>query len=186
MTLTEYKQSLPDGVKLRPILFSTPMVQAILEGRKTQTRRVIKKIRIEQTKEAMLQQCPYGKPGDILWVRETWAQLSDDPLPTQFLYKATDNPTPGTRWKPSIHIPFEAARIFLRIKSVRTERLNVISREDAAAEGVCISDPSKRFEGYQEHRFPEENFKTLWDSVSGRGGSWNTNPLVWVVEFERI
>jgi hypothetical protein len=200
--------------KQRPILFSTPMVQAILEGRKTQTRRVIKpqpavgEARYDGTSDLdmdgklyhflehieqgqpleryyNLGQCPYGQPGDMLWVRETWALLSDEPLPTQYLYKASDKPTPGTRWKPSIHMPKEACRLFLRITNVRVERLQKISRQDAAAEGVCIENPLQRFPGYQTHRWPEENFQKLWESISGEQ-SWLDNPWVWVVEFEKL
>jgi len=113
----------------KPILFSTPMVRAILEGKKSQTRRIVK-----SQSDA---KCPYGKVGTELWVRETWSQtLSGD-----YIYKANyceENPPMGLRgnWKLSIHMPKDAARIFLKVSQIRTERLHNISEEDALAEGI--------------------------------------------------
>ena len=159
-----------------PVLFSTPMVRAILDGTKTQTRRVIKPQPLENTNgylykgafwgfgeivpQKMIQYAPY-KPGDILWVRETWnknprsepdnmhalgycghcsACLNIDDV---YIYKATftkneDGKTlyPCNAWKPSIHMPREAARIFLKVKSVRIERLQDITEQDAVKEGI--------------------------------------------------
>lgn len=219
MNLIEYKQK-NAGVSVKPILFSTEMVKAKLEGRKTQTRRtkgleavninpddwqfewadfVLKKPWRFTKKSSVNEQtladrsfhqeavaCPYGNPGDILWVRETWAKLSDYPLHEQFLYIATDKPTPGTKWKPSIHMPFEAARIFLRVKSVRVERLQDISDDDVMHEGA----EDKWFHFHELVSAPTERwavpaFARLWTSINGQS-SWNANPWVWVVEFERI
>ncbi len=212
MTLTEYKNTLPAGVTLRPMLFSTPMVEAIMEGRKTQTRRTIKPQPFNNkqyssenghkewfsmngshnnTPESWLQFCPYGKPGDILWVRETFAKLINGHNEKFFSYYA-DDPTQADYienwqgWKPSIHMPFEAARIFLRIKSVRIERLHDISDSDVMAEGAqdnwftfseLTSSPNKGW--------AVQAFARLWAKING-SESWEANPWVWVVEFERI
>jgi hypothetical protein len=198
--------------KQRPILFSTAMVQAILAGRKTQTRRVVKpqpeSVNVETpipidrflkklkdmtdkglehiksgTSGLAFPKCPYGQPGDVLWVRETW-QPSAIGAYVHFKADCIDT-DPGKGWKPSIHMPKDACRLFLRITNVRVERLQEISRKDAAAEGVCIESESQRFPGYQTHRWPEENFQILWENINGEE-SWNENPFVWVLEFERI
>lgn len=126
----------------KPILFNTEMVKAIKDGRKTQTRRVCK-----GQGECSPVQCGYYppyKPGDILWVRETWSTHYDgihDDL--QFCYKADGLnlkseclPGENNRWYPSIHMPKEAARIFLRVKDVRVERLCQITPQDAVSEGI--------------------------------------------------
>lgn len=155
-------------MKDRPILFSGPMVRAIREGRKTQTRRAIK-FEWCSSREALMHQaafdpaykCPYGKPGDRLWVRETWGMSFEDIVPTgrQFVSGGTwgsparpnrkpcvvfradgdmpdDSPGETATWCPSIHMPRWVSRITLEIVSVRVERLNDISEKDAIAEGV--------------------------------------------------
>ena len=189
-------------MKARPILFSTPMVQAILDGRKTQTRRVVKpqpmlqgrtedRVEIYQRGNTDLWEvkdklssdgfsilhslkCPYGQPGDVLWVRETWAyELFPEP---HFAFKA--NAADVYRWRPSIHMPKEAARIWLKITNVRVERLHNITRGDAMQEGC----PFPNMADGQDHR---EWFSVLWKSINGFQ-SWNDNPWVWVVKFERI
>lgn len=190
--------------KLRPILFSTAMVQAILDGRKTQTRRVVKPqpeytrgfvgpIHWIGDKDGKEIKCPYGEPGDILWVRETWCPPHHLIPESGYVYKADDNRP--FRWKPSIHMPFAAARIFLRVKSVRVERLHDISEADVIAEGIksrvnrqvnqftniyatTDEDITKAFVAIQ-------SFCSLWESINGPE-SWDANPWVWVVEFERI
>jgi len=143
-------------MKERPILFSTPMVQAILEGRKTQTRRI--KFKCE--------------PGDVLWVRETWRGLG-----SHYFYKATHDDE-NLHWKPSIYMPREVCRLFLRVINVRLEHLRDITEEDAIAEGFA-ADGWARFAG--------ENFRDFWNDLNAkRGYSWESNPLVTVIEFERI
>ena len=139
-------------MKERPILFSTEMVKAILQGRKTQTRRIVKPQPIGKvtyfkgeiwTDEpdvitSRTIKCPYGQPNDRLWVRETWARESFPNGTTarsvETLYLA--NGDKAVRWKPSIHMPKAAARIWLEVVSVRVERLNDISEKDAIAEGI--------------------------------------------------
>lgn len=147
-----------------PILFSTPMVQALLAGRKTQTRRIMKPhhrwLWENWEGESILKDCPYGQPGDLLWVRESWnicikSELApDDPYMQRndgipkgqwvWVYKAgsthetnTEHPEWGKKlWKPSIHMPKEAARIWLKVTGVRVERVADISEDDCIAEGI--------------------------------------------------
>ena len=212
-------------IKERPILFSAPMVRAILEGRKTVTRRATKvQPHIDAsgnfcvgssnygqdgygkpvTKHFVNGCCPYGKPGDRLWVRETFIDLRgtgverrpdpDGPL-QRYAYAADCRPGShsdearkdfGLKYKPSIHMPRAACRILLEITGVRVERLQDITYEQAAAEGVhrgplrewCASD-----EGGACHKYPVPAFRDLWQSV---GGNWDANPWVWVVEFKRV
>lgn len=185
----------------RPILFSGPMVRAILEGRKTQTRRPInpqpQRFGFWVKENELLQACPYGKPGDLLWVRETWqifrvyedtwnggyeADLWDGPIPRErpnhaWVTYAADDPG-GRPWRPSIHMPRWASRITLRITNIRIERLCDISVDGASAEGV---------EAAIDHDGPMcylAEFQRLWDAMhSKRGLRWNANPWVWVMEF---
>lgn len=171
--------------KLRPILFSTPMVQAILEGRKTQTRRVVKSehlrgVVLDETMYNQMQnRCRYGKVGDVLWVRESWNGVKD--LNGKFIhyrFKGDNDPFHnGMRWKPSIHMPFEAARIFLEIMDVRVEQLQYISDQDAKSEGVNFTKYVNATARY--------HFMELWKSINGEY-SWNSNPWVWVLTFNRI
>ena len=198
---------------MKPILFSTPMVQAILDGRKTQTRRVVKingqpisspEERLELTEDGLIyhsvnSMSGYYKlsyqPSDILWVRETWAYISDwtevDPavgLFDGFIYKADwQDCEEHPRWRPAIFMPREAARIFLRVTDVRAERLQDITNIDAMKEGVSIENWTKRggYDGADSIHW-RESFAELWNSINAkRGYSWDTNPWVWVIEFER-
>ncbi len=162
------------------------MVRAILEGRKTQTRRIVKSRYKDRfgwgTAQPLIlgdeecfnsrYKCPYGKPGDRLWVRETWCP---DVEPYTFRYKA-DGDEPLERWRPSIHIPRWASRITLEVVSVRVERLQNISEDDALAEGITLVERGTS---------PVDQFNKLWESINGPG-SWEANPWVWVVEFKRI
>jgi hypothetical protein len=181
-----------------PILFSTPMVKAILEGRKTQTRRVIK-YAIRNTQGDFLNaryekiKPPYGQPGDILWVRETWADLRGMGFDTPFAYLANsinkhgeeDGDSKrcrldyGVKWKPSIHMPREACRLFLKVKSIRVERLQEITPEDCYKEGVTPStNPA-----YDTRQSYLKGFSDLWNSIYK---NWAENPFVWAVEFEKV
>ena len=169
----------------KPILFNTAMVRAILDGRKTQTRRVIKPAPFDITFE---NREPQYHIGDTLYVRETWKQYTTGTaghgLIDGYLYKA-DEPQDTTgmmvegHWHPSIHMPRSAARIFLRVTNVRCEQVQDITNADAKSEGVmCATDNSGIM-----HRF---NFRFLWDSITDESTNWNANPWVWVYEFERI
>lgn len=193
-----------------PILFSTEMVQAILDGRKTQTRRVVKSNGVIHTARKIVFEdenwqgesgrkikCPYGQPGDVLWLRETWSDCTDRPdCPA---YKAGKDGWEAfhgdLKWKPSIHMPKAACRLFLRVKSVRVERLQKISEKDAKAEGVLEYEDGT-FKNYFKTKglravdgveclLAKGSFQSLWSSINGLD-SWNINPWVWVIEFERI
>jgi hypothetical protein len=169
-------------MKERPIIFQTKMVKAILEGRKTHTRRVVGKGRWHNRfivsdspvkyEIASTHDCPYGKAGDLLWVRETWAPLGDYPKCNySFMYKA-DTELSYSKWKLSIHMPKDAARIWLQVEDVRVERLHDITKDDAIAEGIRDGDP-----------MPVIQFKNLWQSINGPE-SWEQNPFVWVIKFK--
>lgn len=211
-------------MKFHPILFSTPMVQAILEDGKTETRRVVKpqpKLHFRKDKQVDIYErtpgnwevkdrlsacafsrldvikCPYGKAGDVLWVRETFSKEAEHINPDGFLYKA-DTPewltTVDGKWKPAIHMPKEACRLFLEITEIGIERLTDISENDAINEGVkVIHQEGQALKVYQNYLLKEKlgttnpirSFRTLWESINGKD-SWNENPFVWVVKFKRI
>jgi hypothetical protein len=171
----------------RPILMSTPMVQAIIAGTKTQTRRIVKDIN----------KCPY-KAGDILWVRETYCDITNykqEPLFSSingnFVYKANTDFIGEHKWKPSIFMPKEASRISLLVKNIRVEKLQDISESDAVAEGIIHTVDTKGNSIYKVQGYPQYEYsailayKSLWESINGVG-SWESNPFVWVVEFERM
>lgn len=196
------------AVKERPIIFSGPMVRAIRDGRKTQTRRIIKPHPVDvvtfltrdnsPTGEYGLcfhprvvskrMQCPYGVPGDRLWVRETWAyRYNDDGAPvspTQYLYAATDS-WDGRR-VPSIHMPRCASRVLLEITDVRAQRVQEISEEDAIAEGVSCAG-GIWFGAGEPREAPRAAFAALWDSINAkRGFGWVVNPWVWAISFKVV
>ena len=175
-------------LKERPILFSAPMVRAILDGRKSQTRRAMKHQPGQVTGSGrpvfyehgthgrrVSPSCPYGKAGDRLWVRETWLNHALPGYPPVCFYRADDENKPADRsWKPSIHMPRQASRIALDITNVRMERLQAITRMDAEAEGF------QKIPGLPID--PRDWFRSLWQTINGPG-SWQQNPWVWVVEF---
>ena len=190
-------------MKERPILFSAPMVQAILEGRKTQTRRVAKGTRAEGVSRCHWSgtgwahlaahggctcqpvACPYGKPGDRLWVREAWAVQheydafapSEIGSSARWHYAATED-LGGLRKRPSIFLPRRGSRITLEITDVRVERLQQISDADALAEGCSTVD-------MRSGDSLASVYARLWQSIHGPD-SWNANPWVWVMEFRRV
>ena len=196
-------------MKERPILFKAEMVRAIIDGRKTQTRRLVKHQHLTtsndldtyfgsgtleefdavffdypgNTANRICVNCPFGKSGDRLWVRETHCIIRE-PEEGDFgkvVYKS-DGSMPTGGWRSSIHMPRWASRILLEVVSVRVERLNEISEADAIAEGIpsvfhgsidCETEP--RAVKYAE----------LWESINGEK-SWAENPWVWVIEFKRV
>lgn len=190
---------------LKPILFNTPMTQAILEGRKTQTRRIVPfgialDLEIETdgsvigvldrengTVRSIMDFAKY-RPGDILYVRETFSLVHV--IPRRFIYAADVRAGIGEgiglpiRWRPSIHMPKEAARIFLRVKKVGVERLQSISAEDCIAEGC---DPEMLEVGEE---FIRGYFSGIWDDTIRKNDlskyGWDANPWVWAFAFERI
>ncbi|EPD35865.1 MULTISPECIES: hypothetical protein [Delftia] len=184
-------------MKERPILFSAPMVLALLAGTKTQTRRVAKEFAGRDDLDKILRRfpnqngCPYGVPGDRLWVRESWAPNSGSA--GGFLYRADHGSASSyhridlktgvwthaaSRWRPSIHMPRSASRITLEITGVRVERLQDISDPDALAEGCSHNDM------LHGDRLASV-YARLWEKINGPG-SWAKNPYVWVVEFKRV
>lgn len=167
----------------------------ILEGRKTQTRRMVKAgethCNLAPAKVAW-PKCPYGKAGDRLWVKETFRE--NEP-PSGFIYRASEveiSYTYKTSWKPSIFMPRRASRITLEVAAVRVERLQEISDEDAIAEGIewGVWDEKLGVEGWRMYlgvgttNAPRLSYRTLWESING-AGSWDANPWVWVITFRR-
>lgn len=196
--------------KERPILFSGPMVRAILEGRKTVTRRPIKpsmrgfdiSFELHQQEDGSWRPmhtfdescmdakgtehpivCPYGQPGDRLWVREAWAQINVAQAPGEswVVYRECDNRTDyGGPWKPSIHMRRRDSRILLEVTDVRVEQLHAISIGQICKEGLARSiyefiPVTTAFDAFAE----------VWDSINGPG-AWEANPWVWAVEFKQV
>ena len=223
-------------MKERPILFNGPMVRAILEGRKTQTRRVVRPSKRwpqytickpdgmtdahsvwwhgpEYDRVGVSMDCPFGQPGDRLWVRETWAGSGNEdghPIDAdgnlvemrdaQIFYRADTTPGPygcdllpdGSHyfdsWRPSIHMPRWASRILLEVVSVRVERLQEISYDDAEAEGIeqrwtCLNPGTG---SYAHANDVHDDFRSLWGSIATPGATWADNPWVWAVEFKAV
>lgn len=198
----------------RPILFSGPMVRALLAGTKTQTRRIVKPqpdsthsgfpywnvggYRASWCRSAadggplepanpLL--CRYGQPGDRLWVRETFGHFERNEnfkLGCEVFYRADGNCLELEPWRPSIHMPRWASRILLEITSVLVERLQDINQADAQAEGAPPGHPSidQISREFGYADFPRSWYAQLWEEINGPD-SWAQNPWVWVVEFER-
>lgn len=188
----------------RPVIFNGEMVRAILAGRKTQTRRAITAKMLhffdvaarvgecheltsgepadERSQTYYQQFCPFGQPGDRLWVRETLGDCG-----VRLVYRADTDDGAACRvkrWTPSIHMPRSAARILLEITDVRVERLNDISEQDALSEGVDDgTSPAAIAAGWFEK--PRRAFRRLWERIYGQE-SWDSNPWVWVVEFKQV
>lgn len=193
----------------RPILFSAPMVRAILAGTKTQTRRAVRPVgndggfvlqdygrgwwpyRSDDGESPMKgdneipHACPYGLPGDRLWVRETWGFNPDFPgLLGHVCFRADrGHEHDGINWRPSIHMPRAASRITLEVTGVRVERLQSISEADAIAEGVQRTAGGSWLPGPCDH--PEWAYHQLWDQING-DGAWAANPWVWAVSFRVV
>lgn len=220
---------------IRPILFSTEMVQAILDGRKTMTRRVVTpqpmmkdlyfaenrsdinavkladyRIKLDQVKKADIlryKKAPY-QPGDILWVRETWVPYAGENCACSYYgyeckcepywYRANwsedfanecEYPEDRMRWRPSIFMPKEVARLFLRVTDVRVERVQEIGEADAVREGLRMPRIGEHVHDGMELQMictAQDAFAALWDSLNAkRGNGWDANPWVWVYSFER-
>lgn len=181
---------------IKPILFNTEMVRAILDGRKTVTRRLVKFLSRKNPNwtgyvkdglmlyngrnEPCIKKAPY-QPGDILYVRESYSELSFG-----YVYKADgeniDHLGNVIKWHPSIHMPKEAARIWLKVTDVRVERLQDMWASDVSKEGLLFNKPTTVDEMLLA-------FAKLWNSTIKKSDidsyGWNANPWVWVIEFER-
>lgn len=170
-------------VRERPILFTGEMVCKILDGSKTQTRRVIQARHIHG--DMVEVDSPYGIKGDLLWCRETWASL--DAKPDQpVIYRATADPCyVPSRWRPSIFMPRWASRITLELTGIRVERVQEITEEDAIAEGVSESHSVGR-DGIGVCHTAKYHYAQLWDKINGKRAPWHVNPWVWVLTFRRI
>ncbi|MDV1744510.1 ASCH domain-containing protein [Citrobacter freundii] len=190
----------------RGMIFNGEMVRAILDSRKTQTRRPVKfpfkdrNLGCELSGNELAGELssgnylnsPFGKPGDRIWVRETFA--SGLCTETTIAYRAThkredleEGWDEKIKWTPSIHMPRWTSRILLEITDVRVERLSAISQANAIAEGAPPSHPSIDCVS-QEYGFPDFSrswFGHTWQHIYGEG-SWLANPWVWVIEFKRI
>lgn len=193
---------------IKPILFNTEMVRAILAGRKTVTRRDPFQMSEEYNRikglyrDSKNRLCAIFKctepedptiwevharyqPSDILWVREMWAK---DPFGNGYIFPS-DVSGAGQKWKPSIHMPREAARIFLRVTGVRVERLQDMRLKDCEKEGVQLNfvESADLVMGSIRAR---ERFSGVWDSTikpkDRAAYGWDANPWVWVFDFERI
>lgn len=170
----------------RPILFNGAMVRAILAGRKTQTRRVMKgdAALLDAILPDYAARCRYGQPGDRLWVRETLRRWGSQWVAYDAGNTPTTDPNVLWRWRgdrcPSIHMPRALSRITLEITAVRVERLQDISEADAESEGV---DYIPAAPARTSHRAA---FAGLWDGINGKTYPWASNPWVWVVEFKPL
>ncbi|WP_407252491.1 morphogenetic protein [Klebsiella michiganensis] len=181
----------------RGMIFNAEMVRAILDGRKTQTRRPVKFLILDRNLGCELAgnelagelaagnylNSAFGKPGHRIWVRETWTRESIDAEDGSYSpdYRATANGQPlDGRWTPAIHMPRWASRILLEITDVRVERLNSISEEDAGREGYP-ADPSP----YGGRMDKWLWFRQLWDGIYPEQ-SFKHNPWVWVIGFKRV
>ena len=175
------------------------MVRAILDGRKTQTRRIVKPqpsvihaihADASLTTNCIFRNgdqrihCPHGQPGDRLWVKETWVKTDGMTSVPDVFYRASENAVNAEQlspWKPSIFMPRWASRITLEIVGVRVERVQDITETDAMAEGVAWKDHAglARFTA-------AKLYAALWDSINAKTHPWASNPWVWVIEFKRV
>lgn len=196
-------------MKERPILFSGAMVRGLLDGSKTQTRRVVKPWKGAEPSSKPVpadlqylpdftcyrETCPYGQTGDRLWAREAWrADIGFNDLPPRDIdesaavyYEATEDNSAGHfkgKLRPSMFMPRWASRILLEITGVRVDRLQDISEADATAEG-CEKRNNPDDDAYVAEATYRQGYRQLWESINGPG-SWALNPWVWVVEFKVV
>jgi hypothetical protein len=202
------------SVDVRPILLQGWGVRATIEGRKSQTRRVI---RPQPTKQFVFmplstelvgiggprrgwKRCPYGVPGNLLWVREAFTEVSEGSMRAtsgrKYWYRADAEGDVNCHWSPSIHMPRGASRLTLRITNVRVQRVKEITRDDAIAEGIdwqkcpTYQTPPQIEAMIQGHGTAAKidyiaGFALLWDSINAkRGYSWESNPWVWAISYE--
>lgn len=200
-------EMLAEAISFKPMLFSAPMVRAILDDSKTITRRQKGLTQIDLKATEIIQNSGWPKQGnftarfqfknikkdgvdgwevtnilksplkigDIIWVRETFRSIEQDFGQPRYEYKATEIINRNDKWKPSLFMPKQACRLFLKVTGLRVERLQDISWEDAVNEGCS---------GYRPTQYePTHEFKDLWNSINK---NWNDNPWVWVISFKRV
>lgn len=193
-----------DQSKERPILMHARSIKGILEGRKWQTRRIVKSqplpgesicqvVRgkhewvigcLRDSENAWMPvKCPYGKHGDRLWVRETWRIGHLLGMMYRADYASADSPE-ILKWKPGIHMPRSASRLTLEITDIRVERVQDISIEDVFAEGIDKPANWPDLAGAQRHGI-KQYFQQLWNETNGKG-AWEHNDWVWVISFKRV
>ncbi|QMF02185.1 hypothetical protein HVY96_24630 (plasmid) [Escherichia fergusonii] len=186
-------------VKERGMIFNDEMVRAILGGNKTQTRRIVEEKFYGRAvaAELLAKHCPYGQPGDRIWVRETYRVHGKATDVATLVYRASVrnswteqthrvpvevcNKPVSEKWTPSIHMPRWASRILLEITDVRVERLHDMSEADAKAEGATPAT----YKITPSEAVYRVGFGDIWRSIYGQD-NWLSNPLVWVIEFKRI
>ncbi len=202
---------LTDAIKERPILFSGEMIRALRAGTKTQTRRAVKNNRDPMADVHLCQRveleyeadgsrwwhfseeqdtnheddvlCPYGQPGDVLWVRETFDAPPGSTNINDVVYRADyAHAEPQHTWRPSIFMPKWACRIRLKLTDVRAERVQSISWSDAIAEG--IKDPRRCAKRLDPAHGPVAQYRALWDRINSKTHPWSSNPWCWVLRFE--
>ena len=186
-------------VKERGMIFNDEMVRVILGGNKTQTRRIVEEKFYGRAvaAELLAKHCPYGQPGDRIWVRETYRVHGKATDVATLVYRASVrnswteqthrvpvevcNKPVSEKWTPSIHMPRWASRILLEITDVRVERLHDMSEADAKAEGATPAT----YKITPSEAVYRVGFGDIWRSIYGQD-NWLSNPLVWVIEFKRI
>lgn len=202
----------------RGILFRAPLVRAILSGVKSQTRRLVKpqpqawegnpafllwRGDDPKTLQHLVERCPYGLPGDRLWVRETWrtheresdgvdgilfradnafVEIENSRTASDRWIEANANGEHGEKWRPSIFMPRWVSRITLELTDVRVQRLQEITEEDARAEGVVPQEWVDANQ-FRSHCFA---FHNIWEEINGAKASWASNPWVWSITFRRL
>lgn len=177
-----------EAVRSKPIPFIGPMVRALLENRKTQTRRLIKPdhtvIAGMPVRTWGIRPCHFASPGDHMWVQETWAHQTirnGSVIASRVIYEADGYGDLPIKWRRSSHLPKKYSRITIEAISVRPERLNEISEDDARSEGVDITDSVT---GPMVGTY-RGAFCRLWETIYGPG-SWDSNPWVWRIEFKKV
>ena len=186
------------NVVFRPILFNSLMVHALLDGRKTQTRRIVKDVLLQKYKDTddcelmkiTMDDSKKPRIGEIIWVRESFSQKDDRIIYRSQVGSNYDLPD-GCKWKPSFLMPKSACRLFLKITNIRLERLYDISEQDAINEGILPGTSPYTYQKYRNYMqygghtelTAKDSYKSLWINFNGQE-SWDDNPFIWVYDFE--
>lgn len=177
--------------KARPIIFDAESVRAILAGRKCMTRRVVKPqpshidlhsglpMYTPEPSRVRLIPCPYGAPGDLLWVKENFAVGST----TGLVHYRADDDHDDIRWKSCLFMPRRLSRLTLRVEDVRVERLQDITHMDVAAEGPYVADQGSTLDNFVDDY--RRAFSLRWNNINGKRYPWEINPFVWAISFTR-